>query len=99
MILIADGMEIPVHKVVLAASSSYFKAMLTGFEESRQDRITIRGVDFFGLQLLIEYIYTSVVEVNIVFNFFKTLTMIRVTICCIFARTLTCCKKLKLGKF
>ena len=38
--------------------------MFTSFEESRQDRITLQGVDYHALELLIEYVYTSVVEVN-----------------------------------
>uniref|UniRef100_A0A1B0DHB6 Uncharacterized protein n=1 Tax=Phlebotomus papatasi TaxID=29031 RepID=A0A1B0DHB6_PHLPP len=50
--------------MVLASCSPYFYAMFTGFEESRQDRITLQGVDFHALQLLIEYVYTSVVEVT-----------------------------------
>ncbi|XP_055386217.1 ring canal kelch protein-like isoform X5 [Condylostylus longicornis] len=62
--LIADGMEISAHKMVLASCSPYFYAMFTGFEESRQDRITLQGVDYHALELLIEYVYTSVVEVN-----------------------------------
>ncbi|KAG5676178.1 hypothetical protein PVAND_006027 [Polypedilum vanderplanki] len=64
VVLIADGMEIPAHKLVLASSSSYFYAMFSGFEESRQDRITIQGVDYQALQLLVEYVYTSIVEVT-----------------------------------
>lgn len=64
VILIADGMEIPAHKMVLASCSPYFYAMFTGFEESRQDRITIQGVDFQALQLLVEYVYSSVVVVT-----------------------------------
>lgn len=60
----ADGIEIPAHKMVLASCSPYFYAMFTGFEESRQDRITLQGVDHRALQLLIEYVYTSVVEVT-----------------------------------
>lgn len=62
--LIADGMEIPAHKMVLASCSPYFYAMFTGFEESRQDRITLQGVDYHALQLLVEYVYTSLVEVT-----------------------------------
>lgn len=50
--------------MVLASCSPYFYAMFTGFEESRQDRITLQGVDHRALQLLIEYVYTSVVEVT-----------------------------------
>lgn len=45
--------------MVLASCSEYFYAMFTGFEESRQDRITIQGVDPAALNLLVEYMYTS----------------------------------------
>lgn len=64
--LIAENMEIPAHKMVLASCSPYFYAMFSGseFEESRQDRITVQGVDFHALQLLIEYVYTSYVDVT-----------------------------------
>ncbi|XP_067624737.1 ring canal kelch protein isoform X2 [Eurosta solidaginis] len=62
--LVADGIEIPAHKMVLASCSPYFYAMFTGFEESRQGRITLQGVDHRALELLIEYVYTSTVEVN-----------------------------------
>lgn len=62
--LVAEGMEIPAHKMVLASCSPYFYAMFTGFEESRQDRITLQGVDYHALQLLVEYVYTALVDVN-----------------------------------
>lgn len=62
--LVADGMECPCHKMVLASCSPYFYAMFTSFEESRQDRITLQNVDFQALQLLVEYVYTSLVEVT-----------------------------------
>ncbi|KAI9583808.1 hypothetical protein GQX74_005556 [Glossina fuscipes] len=54
-------MEIPAHKVVLAALSPYFCAM---FIESQQDRIILQGVDPHALKLLIEYMYTSTLEIN-----------------------------------
>lgn len=59
-------MEILAHKMVLAAASPYFYAMFSGsdFEESHQDRITVQGVDYHALQLLIEYVYTSYVDVT-----------------------------------
>lgn len=50
--------------MILASCSPYFYAMFTGFEESRQDKITIQGVDFHALQLLVEYVYSSVVVVT-----------------------------------
>ncbi|CRK93246.1 CLUMA_CG006789, isoform A, partial [Clunio marinus] len=64
VVLVAEGMEIPAHKMILASCSPYFYAMFTGFEESKQDRITIQGVDFHALQLLVEYVYSSVVVVT-----------------------------------
>lgn len=64
VILIADGVEIPAHKMVLAACSPYFYAMFTSFEESKQERITLQGVDAHALQLLVEYVYSSEVQVT-----------------------------------
>lgn len=66
MTLVADNMEIRAHKMVLAAASPYFYAMFSGsdFEESHQDRITVQGVDYHALELLIEYVYTSYVDVT-----------------------------------
>lgn len=57
-------MEIAAHKTVLASCSPYFYAMFTGFEESRKDRITLQGIDYEALKLLIEYVYTALVNVN-----------------------------------
>lgn len=34
------------------------------FEESHQEKITVQGVDFHALELLVEYVYTSVVDVT-----------------------------------
>lgn len=62
--LVADDMEIPAHKTVLASCSPYFYAMFTSFEESRKDRITLQGIDYEALKLLIEYVYTALVNVT-----------------------------------
>lgn len=64
--LIADNTEIPAHKMVLASCSPYFYAMFSGcdFEESRQDKVTVQGIDVCALQLLVDYVYTSYVEVK-----------------------------------
>ncbi|KAK5640680.1 hypothetical protein RI129_009227 [Pyrocoelia pectoralis] len=64
VVLIADDIEIPAHKMILAASSSYFYAMFTNFGESKQEHITLQGVDHQALLLLIEYIYTSEIQVT-----------------------------------
>ncbi|KAJ8931829.1 hypothetical protein NQ314_015226 [Rhamnusium bicolor] len=62
--LVADTVEIPAHKMVLAACSPYFFAMFSSFEESRQDRIVLQEVDHQALLLLVEYVYTSEVQVT-----------------------------------
>lgn len=64
VILVADGVEVPTHKMVLSACSPYFYAMFTSFEESRADRITLQGVDGQALQLLVDYVYSSEIGVT-----------------------------------
>ncbi|MCL4126264.1 UNVERIFIED_CONTAM: hypothetical protein GTU68_008791, partial [Idotea baltica] len=64
VILVADEIEIPAHKMVLASCSPYFHAMFTSFEESRQERITLQDIDGSALQLLIEYVYNAEVLVT-----------------------------------
>ncbi|XP_019625077.1 PREDICTED: kelch-like protein 24 [Branchiostoma belcheri] len=62
--LCAKGKEIPCHRLVLAANSEYFKLMFNGsHSESRKDKIEIGGVSAETLQQLVDYAYTS--EVNI----------------------------------
>ncbi|XP_046673148.1 LOW QUALITY PROTEIN: ring canal kelch homolog [Homalodisca vitripennis] len=62
--LVADSVEVPAHKMVLAACSPYFHAMFTSFEESKQERIVLQGIDPQALQLLIDYVYSSEVHVT-----------------------------------
>lgn len=62
--LVANSIEIPAHKMVLAACSPYFYAMFTSFEERKQDKITLQGVDHQALMLLVNYVYTSEVQVT-----------------------------------
>ncbi len=62
--LVAGEEEVAAHKNVLAAASPYFYAMFTGFEESRRDRVELGGVDPGALLALVDYIYTSEVDVT-----------------------------------
>lgn len=62
--LVANSVEIPAHKMILAACSPYFYAMFSSFEESRQDRIVLQEVDHQALSLLVEYVYTSEIHVT-----------------------------------
>ena len=50
--------------MVLAACSPYFYAMFTGFTERESSRVTLQGLDPEALQTLVDYVYTSLVEVK-----------------------------------
>jgi len=62
--LVAANTEIPAHKMVLAASSSYFYAMFSGFTERDSSRVVLQGVDPDALHILVDYVYTSEVDVT-----------------------------------
>ena len=55
-----DNIEVPAHRVVLAACSHYFYSMFTSeLTESRQDRVTLCQIDGSTLMLLVDFMYTS----------------------------------------
>ncbi|KAF0744894.1 ring canal kelch isoform X2 [Aphis craccivora] len=54
-----DGMIIFGHKVVLMSVCTYFREIITGFNESHIDHINVSELDSTVLQLLINYIYTG----------------------------------------
>ncbi|KAJ8318777.1 hypothetical protein KUTeg_003868 [Tegillarca granosa] len=63
--LCVDGHEFFCHKVVLASYSPYFKAMFGGsLVESKQDRVSINGVEAHMVELLIDYAYTSEITIT-----------------------------------
>merc|ERR1712223_695007 len=62
--LVASGHEVKAHKSVLAACSPYFCAMFTGFDEKNKSRITLQDVDPHALEILVNYVYTSEVDVT-----------------------------------
>nr|XP_046219508.1 kelch-like protein 9 [Oncorhynchus gorbuscha] len=50
----------PVHRVIMASASNYFKAMFTGgMREQDMREIKLHGVSKTGLKNIIEFIYTS----------------------------------------
>lgn len=56
---IVEGVKIPAHKVILSASSSYFRALFfDGFAESSQKEIKLH-VNLEPLKLVLKYIYTG----------------------------------------
>ena len=48
----------------MAASSPYFYAMFTGFTERDSSRVVLQGVDPEALHILVDYVYTSCVDVT-----------------------------------
>ena len=60
IILIVEGMEFPVHKNVLAASSPYFQAMFTSsFKEKDVSRQEIHGISHVAFNIILNHIYTG----------------------------------------
>ncbi|KAK7939661.1 hypothetical protein WMY93_002987 [Mugilogobius chulae] len=52
--------KFPVHRVIMASSSDYFKAMFTGgMREQEMAEIKLHGVTKLGLKSIIDFIYTS----------------------------------------
>jgi len=55
----------PVHKVIMAANSDYFKQMfLIEMREREENRVTIEGVDPYIMELVIDYCYTQEISLN-----------------------------------
>lgn len=53
------------HKIVVASSSDYFDKLLTGgFRESNSREINIEGIEPTAFGLIIEYMYTSELEIT-----------------------------------
>ncbi|KAK3543411.1 hypothetical protein QTP70_020427 [Hemibagrus guttatus] len=56
----------PVHRVIMASASDYFKAMFTGgMKEQELSEIKLHGVSTIGLKKIIEFIYTSQLSLNL----------------------------------
>ncbi|XP_077999159.1 kelch-like protein 3 [Glandiceps talaboti] len=65
VVLEAESVQIPAHRVVLAACSPYFAAMFTGeLSESRAEKVTLQEIDGKALNLLVDYVYSAEVQVT-----------------------------------
>uniref|UniRef100_UPI00398EC931 kelch-like protein 6 n=1 Tax=Pristiophorus japonicus TaxID=55135 RepID=UPI00398EC931 len=65
VVLCVDGREFSCHRVVLAAASSYFRAMFCNdLKEKHEEKIVIKGVDADTMQALLDYTYTSKVYIT-----------------------------------
>lgn len=58
--IVVAGHKLPSHKLVLAARSEYFRAMLnSGMRESVQDEIELKASSLPAFKSLLKYIYTG----------------------------------------
>ena len=63
--LVVGNVRIPAHKVVLAAASSYFEAMFTAdMIESRENTIELKDIDAPSVQMIVEFMYTSKIDIS-----------------------------------
>ena len=63
VIISADGQRFPAHRIILAASSRFFRTMFEGrFLESHQTDVAIGNVDGAVMKMLIEYVYRGKTE-------------------------------------
>jgi kelch-like protein 20 len=57
--------RIRAHKIILSASSPYFRAMFTNeLAESRQSEITIRDIDETAMEMLVDFCYSSKITID-----------------------------------
>ncbi len=57
--IVVEGVKMPAHKLILSASSSYFRAMFSnGFVESRQIEVELK-VPLEPFKLILRYMYTG----------------------------------------
>ncbi len=63
--LCVEDQEFPAHRIVLASCSPYFSAMFTNEHvESQQNRITLEGIEARMLESLLDFVYSSTVEIS-----------------------------------
>ena len=65
VVLIVEGKRIPAHRVVLAARSDYFRALLYNeMNESTQDQVEIQVSSLAAFKFLLNYVYTGHLQLS-----------------------------------
>lgn len=65
VVLVAEGEKFPCHKLILAAFSSYFKAMFTcGLVECTQKEVALHDISAESVSVLLHYMYTAELHVT-----------------------------------
>ncbi|CAJ1068097.1 kelch-like protein 22 isoform X2 [Xyrichtys novacula] len=66
VVLLVEGRPIQAHRILLAASCDYFRGMFArGLRESQQEEIPIHGVSYMAMKKILDYIYTSQIELDL----------------------------------
>lgn len=66
VIILCQNKELPAHRVVLASSSKYFRAMFTNdMSERDQKKVEIKGIAYETMKIMLEFIYTESVRVTV----------------------------------
>lgn len=74
-----EGQRLRAHKLVLAARSEYFRAMLFGgLNESSTAEIQLKGISAVAFRTLLKYIYTGKVELS-AFNFEQLVAVLQLS--------------------
>ncbi|XP_072289130.1 kelch-like protein 22 isoform X1 [Eucyclogobius newberryi] len=66
VVLLVEDRPIQAHRILLAASCDYFRGMLAGgLRETQQNEIPIHGVTHVAMKKILDYIYTSEIELDL----------------------------------
>ncbi|XP_008274920.1 kelch-like protein 22 isoform X2 [Stegastes partitus] len=66
VVLVVEGRPIQAHRILLAASCDYFRCMFAGgLRETQQEEIPIHGVSYMAMKKILDYIYTSEIELDL----------------------------------
>ncbi|XP_071390013.1 kelch-like protein 22 [Centroberyx affinis] len=66
VVLMVEGQPIQAHRILLAASCDYFRGMFAGgLRETQQMEIPVHGVTYMAMTKLLDFIYTSEIELDL----------------------------------
>ncbi|XP_072244490.1 kelch-like protein 22 isoform X1 [Leuresthes tenuis] len=66
VVLVVEGRPIQAHRILLAAYCDYFRGMFAGgLREMQQKEILIHGVSYMAMKKILDYIYTSEIELDL----------------------------------
>ncbi|XP_013388458.2 kelch-like protein 17 [Lingula anatina] len=66
IVLLIEKHEFHAHKIVLAGSSPYLRAMFTnGMLETEKNQVEIHGIDPAAMRILLDFMYTGKIEITV----------------------------------